>query len=250
MQFLATSLNKKDGSFVVEGDEAFHIVRVLRKKPGDILRLFDGRGEILWGKITVAETGRIWGRLLESPPKNWSGERHYPFELHLYQALPKGQKWDWVLEKGCEIGFDLFVPLITSRVIAKLDPAQLALKQERWKRVLSAAVKQCGRAKAPELAPLMNFDQAVKALTRRQGVLTLFAWESELAPNAAKALGHLPSPPSSVAIFIGPEGGWSQEEVRLAQEAGFQMLSLGPYVLRTETAPLVAAGMAIALLVQ
>lgn len=250
MQFLASALNKKDKTFAIEGDEAFHIARVLRKKQGDVLRLFDGRGEILWGKIAGLEARRVWGQLLEEPPQEARGQGRYPFELHLYQALPKGQKWDWVLEKGCEVGFDLFVPLMTSRVIARLSPVQLEAKEQRWKRILGAASKQCGRAKVPELKPVLKFEDAVASLRARQDVLTLFAWESELAPSPFKALAHLASPPPVISIIIGPEGGWSPEEVRLAQDAGFQMISLGPYVLRTETAPLVAASMVAALLVK
>lgn len=228
------------------GQEARHIARVLRKKPGDVLRLFDGKGSVFFGEITEAVPERVAGRVLEHPPAKSAAAGHWPWEIHLYQALPKGSKWDWVLEKGTEVGVTRFVPLISERTIVRVPSGEVSRKTARWRKIVQAAAKQCGVARLPIVEEPQSFGEALQQASKKGGLL-LFAWESELAEPIWTALANQ-SKPSLVSLFIGPEGGWSLDEAETAKKAGTRPVGLGPQVLRTETAPIAAIAMLNALL--
>ena len=257
MQYLVTSHNLKAKTFELQGKEAYHLAVVLRKKTGDVIRLFDGKDTIFWGLIERVFAQEITGRIVDSSPDRYHIPK-LPYEVYLYQSLPKGAKWDWVLEKCTELGVERFIPIMSARTVVKIEAKELPKKMSRWRKILEAASKQCGVLRIPEIEEPKSFAEALKASLslpsplvgegRVRGSLSLglFAWESELAKPIWETLKNIKEKPRAVSIFIGPEGGWTLEEAELAKKAGLIPVGLGPTVLRTETAGIVAIAMAIA----
>ncbi len=225
--------------FRLEGPEAFHIVRVLRHKEGDRLSLFDGRGGLFAGLITrIAEDGSIEGSLEAKP-----GQASRPAaDLRLYQGLLKSAHWELVLEKAAELGVSEIIPVLTPRTVVLLREAErVKAKQERWERILMAAAKQCGRADLPRLAAPIEFRDAIRAC--REGC-TVLAWEGLKGSGAGARLGPALRAGAGAAprvnVFVGPEGGFSDEEIELAESLGAVCFGLGPRILRAETAAIAA----------
>jgi len=221
----------------LEGDLASRLSRVLRLKPGAAVVLLDGSGleydarleKVGPRQVTAAVVGRRAGR---PEPE---------VRLVLYQSLVKGERFDWVLEKGTELGVAAFVPLLSRRNVVRPVPGRSG-RPDRWQRVVREAAEQCGRSVLPEVLPAQRFEDALSAAAD----LRLLPWEGEDALGLATALRRarpdleaLERP--TVAVLIGPEGGFAAEEVALAREAGAQVVSLGRRILRSETAGIAAA---------
>jgi 16S rRNA (uracil1498-N3)-methyltransferase len=229
--------------FVLAGSEARHAAVVLRKKIGDTIEFFDGKDLSYRGRIDSISSERVEGVILERQAEGWP----CACELILYQALIKGPKWDWLVEKGCEIGVVKLVPLMTARTIVK--PSREAAL-ERWKRIALAAAKQCGRPAVMEISEPKPFPEAIASLPKNG--LALIPWEKEQARTIRAALSSSASSSPAVTgggpigVFIGPEGGWDTQEVDLAVRHGVVPVTLGPTLLRSETAGLVAATLVLA----
>jgi 16S rRNA (uracil1498-N3)-methyltransferase len=245
----AHSLNEK--TFHLAGPEAFHIVKVLRYQPGQSLVLFDGKGGRFEGKIQeIGPDGSVTGVLTGT--LHGSMERQ-PVEIVLYQALLKASHWDWLLEKATELGVTAIVPVLTPRTVVLLHEAdKTKAKRERWARVIMAAGKQCGLSKLPEIREPMEFRDAMRACRPSESggpiSLTLFAWEGLSGATAEETVRSVlreadksrGKESAKVNVFIGPEGGFSEEEVELAEAMGAVMLGLGPRTMRAETAAMAA----------
>ena len=217
-------------TFVLKGSEAHHAVTVLRKKIGDEINLFDGKDASYRGRIETVSEGELRGRILSH-----EAGHAVPISVTLFQALIKGPRWDWLLQKACEIGVHRVVPLTTVRTIVKDEGS--ASKLERWRRIAVEASKQSGRPDIMGIEPTRLFRDALVESTPEH--LSLIPWEKENDQSMAKACqgfsGRL------VSLYIGPEGGWDGDEIRLAESAGIIPIRLGPTLLRSETAGLVAA---------
>ncbi len=198
-------------------DEAHHVLKVLRGRKGDALEVVDSRRRLFVAELRGGREAAIL-EALEAPEEN--------AEISLYQAVPKGGRMDLVVEKATEVGVTRIAPLATERGI--VEPGDK--KVERWRRVAEAAARQSLRMGVPEVLEPVPFAQAVRQ-AREGGVLL----------HNDTALGFLEDVVGSpVSLFAGPEGGWSEEEITLAREAGFAFAQLGPYRLRSETAGIVA----------
>lgn len=216
-QFFLPAGSVSGDRFHLTGHEATHVTRVLRHKEGDVLLFFDGKGGRWEGTIAeVHDDGSIYGTL-----KPLAAAARPAFRLHLYPALIKGNRWDWLLEKAVELGVDSIHPVVTRRTVARPEG-----KPERWERLVVAAAKQCERSTLPAVAAPAPL---AEALASAPG-LKLMAWEGR--PDAP-----LPSLPDEVSLFVGPEGGFTREE---AEGSGAVLFGLGPLVLRAETAVLAA----------
>ena len=218
--------------FTLLGSEARHAAVVLRKKPGDLIDLFDGKDLSYQGRIDAVSPERVEGLLLKET-KGTSPA----VELILCQALIKGPKWDWLLEKACEIGVSKMVPLVTARTVVKPSKGTAG---ERWKRIALAASKQSGRNHVMEIAAPQTLAEALKNLPK--DTLAILPWEKETDNSIRHAMTSSPK----VAIFVGPEGGWEAGEVELAVRHGAIPVRLGPTLLRSETAGLVASALVLA----
>ena len=207
--------------FSLTGSEAWHAARVLRMKLGDRIHLFDGKNLSYQGHIESISSERVEGIIVAQEENTPSSS----VNVILYQALIKGPKWDWLVEKACEIGVAKLVPLVTARTIVKPSRENAV---ERWKRIALAASKQCGRTNFMEVAPVMALREAVDQAMPES--LSLIPWEKENATSIRSACVGFKG--KHVRVLIGPEGGWESEEVERAQGKGIIPVRLGPTLLR------------------
>jgi 16S rRNA (uracil1498-N3)-methyltransferase len=218
-----------------------HQVRdVLRLGIGEQLALLDNSGDELLCAIAKSQRSGVEVQALERR----QGQREPPVCVTLYQGLLKSARFEWILEKGTELGVTTFAPLLCRRSMAGLEDAGVA-KQRRWQRIIQEAAEQCGRARLPILLPVQTLAHAMNDL--KPGALALMLWEEERECSLCDALrdavthGTDTQPDAlTVALFIGPEGGLTAEEVILARGHGVQVVTLGPRILRAETAALAA----------
>jgi len=196
-------------SFVLSGSEAHHALNVLRKKVGDEIDLFDGKDLSFRGRIESVASQEIRGSIVEDLPS-----KSLPIQLTLFQALTRGSKWEWLLEKACEVGVSKVVPLFTQRTLIKLDAAQAREKQKRWNRIALAASKQCGRSDLMAVDAPCPLSSAFSQLDKSQ--LSLIPWEKETGRSIHDACKDYKG--TTVNIFIGPEGGWDAQEIDLARQ--------------------------------
>lgn len=216
----------------LSGDPARQLTAVLRLQPGDLIIVLDNSGQEWQVRLTELHKTGVRGEIVS--------QRLCPAEpavqLTLYQGTLKGQKFEWVLQKGTELGVSRFVPVICQRSVVR-EAAALANKQERWQRIIQEAAEQSGRGRLPRLEAALPFDQAVQHAASAS--LRLMPWEEAVAASLKTVWPA--TPPASVALLIGPEGGFTAAEAGLAGLAGFHLIRLGPRLLRAETAGLAAA---------
>lgn len=218
-------------------DEAHHAARVLRLRAGDRIIACDGSGREFITELTEVAPNRVAGRVEQAQ----SGACEPPLHLTLVQGIPKGDKMEMVIQKGTEVGVSEFVPLITARTQVALDARKALNRTERWRRVALEAAKQCGRAVLPQVRPPQTLREFA---ARWPGDLLLVPWEEAGAEVAAGyVLRALPREVDRVAVVIGPEGGLEAAEVAALTEVGGRTVSLGPRILRTETAGMVVAAL-------
>jgi len=210
----------------VEGDEFHHSIRVVRARVGEEVELFDRAGNAARGVIESIERDRAVIKTGEALP---SREPH--LAIHLAMAVIQLEKFELVLQKATELGAKTFIPLVTERV--ELRRERYEGKIDRWNKIVFEAVKQSGRTTVPKIEPPTDFEEIIK----RSGEKILFDAD---APPTDVSLTIERQPPTDLTLLIGPEGGWSEDELRRAREAGVHSERLGPRRLRAETAAIVA----------
>ena len=211
------------------GSDAHQIKNVLRLKVGDQIELLDGTGKIHTSKITKMEQNKIACNVLSTK----HDETEPKIKVTLAQCLPKAKKMALIIQKCTELGIRQIIPTLSERSIAKGE------KLDRWKKIAKEAAEQSGRSTIPEIAPLTKFADILKL--KSQFDIALIPWELEKEITLKQILST--QPPNHLLVLIGPEGGFSQEEIKLAQEAGFTPVSLGKRILRTETASMAILAM-------
>lgn len=213
----------------VSGDALRHLRLVLRLKPGAEALILDGSGTCC--KVQFISISR--DEALADVLSTWQ-IKETALPICLQQAIPKGDKFELVLQKGTELGITTFQPVISLRTVPQPDPRRMTTRQQRWARIISEAARQCRRGILPCLEPIRELAEAV---TSHPEYLHLVLWEAGTEPLSAK----LPEErPAGVNLLIGPEGGFGPEEITLIKQAGYQPVHLGPRILRTETAGLAA----------
>ncbi len=217
---------------VLKGADAHHLSKVLRNKVGDELIVLNGKGEEYRAVITALQNDAVQVELLEAIGR----QAEASVRIHLVQGMPKGEKIEWILQKNTELGVAGFQPVLTERSTVRLDPATRAKKHERWSKIIREAAEQSGRQILPELEPVREWRELL-ARPFRPG-LVLIPWEGERTRSLREALNQPAETPEHITVLIGPEGGFSLAEVEQAQEAGAIPVTLGPRILRTETAGL------------
>src|SRR6266849_4210639 len=216
--------------------EIAHQVRdVLHLNVGEHLILLDNSGDEVVAAVARSSKAGVEVHLLERRP----GKREPGVRIVLCQGLLKSARFEWVLEKGTELGVSVFAPILCRRSMAGLEDSGPS-KQQRWQRIIQEAAEQCGRSRLPELLPARPLMHALNDIL--PGALALMPWEEEhgqtLREALVPALNREDPQPITVVLFIGPEGGLMTEEVTLAQRYGVQVVSLGQRILRAETAAL------------
>lgn len=214
--------------FSLPQDGANHVSRALRLRVGDALAVFDGRGGEFEAVIQRIDRDHV--EVKTGAFRDIANES--PIAVGLVQGLPEADKMDWILQKSVELGVAWVQPVICERSVVRLSGDRAARRESHWQRVVIAACEQCGRNRVPALRPTLAFrDWAAQP---SQAVRWL------LAPGSGEPLPGQPAPAGPVELLVGPEGGLSERERDIAATIGFAPLSLGPRVLRAETAPLAA----------
>lgn len=225
-RFPITTDQINENEAIVTGNDYKHIVKVLRLKPGDDITLFDNNSTEYYGNIREINKKEIMVEISESKIVNTES----PIEITLLQGLPKADKMDYIIEKATELGVHRVVPVITERSqIRERD------RKKRWDRIALEASKQCGRTKPAIVENTLNFDDAAKLYSKGElAVILQVNSQISVKDYIKKSL----QAPQNIVLFVGPEGGFTDNEVLLGNEMGFISLGLGPRVLRTETASL------------
>lgn len=235
-QFIVASANLDldHGRATLHGPEAKHCSAVVRLRMGDPILLTDGAGRRWQGICASAGVSRVEVERLQPLAANEPN-----LHLELLQGLPKGERWDDVLEKGTELGVAAFRPLYTARSVPHIPPARLGKRLQRWSEKLRAALKQCERSRLPHLAEPVSLDRCLRQLgPPSTGELRLVLAERSTGDPWPDTRGI-----GTVRLAVGPEGGWANEERSLLMEAAFHAVSLGPRILRTDTAALVGSAL-------
>jgi len=217
------------GRATLAGTAAGHVARVLRLRCGDGIVLFNGDGREYTGRIEALRSGTVEVELLAQDP----GTPDSTLSVTLLQGIARGERMDLVVQKATELGVARIVPVLAARSVVRLDGRQGQRKREHWRAVAVAACEQSGRSRLPAMELPVPLEQAL-SLAPPQGC------RFTLSPGAGTPLASLEGGTTSVALLIGPEGGLTEAEVGLATGAGFEPRSLGPRILRTETAALAA----------
>lgn len=262
-RFFVTPEDVLPDQVVFTGANLHHLSRVLRLRPGDRVLALTGDGQELEVELEQVgpdqAVGTIVGRGLNLAEP--------PLALTLVQGLPKGDKMDLIIQKGTELGMARFLPVSTERAVVRLEPGKAAQRQARWQTIAREAAEQSRRGRVPLVSPVTTLAEAIEeagraVAERPDRVLALFLWEEASELGLADALdpwrgaagpkggrsGMGTNRPDEVWVFIGPEGGFSPSEADMARRAGILPVSLGPRILRTETAgPAVAAVVLFAL---
>ena len=228
---------------ILSANETHHLIHVLRMTPGDEVFVFDGCGREFRCRFRRVEGTRAELEIQDALSDIVESGLH----LTLAQSIAKGEKFDFIIQKATELGVSSIAPLITRYSDVRLDEQQKTKRVDRWRRISLEAMKQCGRRRLVEIATprtLREFTAEAGAATtapdnasRIPQILLLFSERGGMP--ITEALGALPAN-GAVITFIGPEGGWSDDEFEALNDCGCEQITLGPRVLRTETAAVVA----------
>ena len=208
---------------------AHHALRVLRLKAGDALTLFNGEGGEFAATLERADARAAVARIAA-----WRAvERESPLAVTVVQGLASGERMDFALQKAVELGAAAVQPVTTTRSVTRLDASRADKRLAHWRQIAIAACEQCGRNRVPEVLPLRDLDDWLRAPTRA-ALRLLFA------PDAVQTIGEVARPGGAIELLVGAEGGLTDDETTAAMRAQFVAVRMGPRVLRTETAALAA----------
>jgi 16S rRNA (uracil1498-N3)-methyltransferase len=210
-------------------EQSHYVARVLRLRPGEALQIFDGLGSRHAAVIVDPHAKRARLRVGDAQPALADS----PLSVTLGQCISSAEKMDWTIEKAVELGVATIQPLISKRTVVRLDAQRAQRRGEHWQRLIVAACMQCGRDRLPSLAPPIELAAWLAAGDAGTTAVVL-------VPGARIRLAGIETRGASLKLLVGPESGLADEELEAARAAGFVEASLGPRVLRTETAGLAA----------
>lgn len=226
-RFFTSNIN--GNSLIIEGDDAKHISKVLRLKEGDKITACDN-GTDYFGEIESITSEQVSVKIHETSPSISEPS----LEVILYQALPKGDKLELIIQKAVELGVHKIVPVLTHRCVSRPDNKSMAKKISRFQKISEEAAKQSGRGRIPEICDMITYKQAIATMKTHNHAIIFY--ENETAP-LRDLLANISG---SLGIMVGSEGGFEQSEIAFAHENGIDTASLGSRILRCETAPLSA----------
>lgn len=214
----------------ITGSDVNHIRNVLRMKPGEEI-LVSAQGKLEY-RCRIEELGEeeVTAVILYA----MESDLELPADIYLFQGLPKGDKMEFIIQKAVELGVHEVIPVASRRCVVKLDEKKARNKTARWQGISESAAKQSKRMIVPEVHPVMNFTEALQYAKKLD--LILVPYELAKGISHTRELFASIRPGQSVGIFIGPEGGFEEEEIRQAVDAGAMPITLGRRILRTETA--------------
>lgn len=238
-RFLVDPQHISETQVELQEKETHHIKNVLRFKEGDVVVVFDGVGNEYRCQIESLEKKEALLSILEKI----QSKQENSVQVSLAHSVTKGERFDWVVEKGTELGMQQIIPFNCERVNVKLNEENKIKKQQRWERITQAASKQSGRVTVPKVSPVLKFDQVIELFSKYDAVL--LAYELENGTDLKNAWHSLLKDKKiqTVLAIVGPEGGFSTQEVDAMVQAGAQSVSLGQNILRTETAAIAMVAM-------
>ncbi|WP_289027869.1 16S rRNA (uracil(1498)-N(3))-methyltransferase [uncultured Paraglaciecola sp.] len=213
-----------ESQIILTDDATNHVSNVLRAREGQAVVLFNGDGNEYSAHLAQVNKRKV----VVNVDSKLSLSIESPLDIHLAQGISRGDRMEWVIQKAVELGIKEITPLITERCGVKLNQERWVKKHEQWLKVVIGACEQSGRNVLPKLNPPTLFSDWV-TMSTNQLRLTLH-------PRAEQAFRHISMPPAGVRLLIGPEGGFTDQEIYQTEQNGFQTVQLGPRVLRTETA--------------
>ena len=222
----------------IRQSEAHHIKNVLRLKPGDCIKLFDGTGFEYEAVIRKMSAAKVDAEIL-------SRDRailRSGVQIVVAQAFLKEKKMDDLVRKLCELGVAKWIPFFSQRSIPRPDPSRLAGRSRRWHRIAAEALKQCRRIDLPEIAGALSFEEVLEF--SKTCDLNIVFWENESTPFYSGIESNEKHPIKKILLMLGPEGGFTHQEIQMAEHSGFVVAGLGPRILRAETATLAAVTLA------
>ena len=217
-----------------DADEAHHLRRVLRLRPGAIVEATDGTGRLYTIRLVALEVEGGWGTIEACAEP----ARESPCAITLAQAILKGDRMSWLVQKATELGVSRIVPMETARVVARPATGGAA-RHTRWERIAREAVKQCGRVVVPEIDRPRAFADVTGEIAGHDAAWVCWEGGGQALAAAAAEAGS----PARLLLLVGPEGGFTSEEVGAAEAAGARLVSLGPRILRAESAGLTAVAL-------
>lgn len=220
-----------DSEIALSASAAAHAVRVLRLHAGDAIVLFNGNGHEYTARLVATNSHSTTARILARR----TATRESPLRITLAQALARGEKMDWIVQKATELGVAAIVPLLTERSGVKLEPGRAVKRVQHWHAIVVAACEQCGRCVIPAISPPLAMQAWLATLDPVCPDTRLM-----LHPVQGMAPRALQPAPRSAVLAVGPEGGFGEGDLTALRGAGFRELGLGPRILRTETAGLAA----------
>lgn len=218
----------------ITGDDARHLTRVLRLAAGSKVLLLDGSGRVYAAEVREVDREGVWALV--------TGPAELPADpglrVTLVPSLAKGERMDDLVQKATEVGVAAIVPVVSERTVVRLTPEKAGRRVERWRRIATEAAEQCRRPLVPDVLAVCRFEEALGLVPA--GGAAFFLWEEERGTGLKDALRSRP-PAREVFLFTGPEGGFTPEEAAAAAARGAISVSLGPRLLRADTAGVVAA---------
>lgn len=227
-----------EDTVTITGDDAQHLMYAMRAKAGDEVILVDDTGAVGRMELTGFTADSVTMRLIE----RLDADTEPPIDIVLAQCLPKGDKLELIIQKAVELGIVAIQPLASRNCVVKYDAKKAAAKGKRWQKIAEEAAKQCGRTRVPDVLPvasLMDWIHDWESSPCQETAL-LFCYENEDQQPIKEALCALPETIRRIIVLIGPEGGFSLPEAAAITEAGGQSVTLGPRILRAETAAIAA----------
>ncbi|MCY8946149.1 16S rRNA (uracil(1498)-N(3))-methyltransferase [Bacillus atrophaeus] len=226
-------------AFMITGEDVHHITNVIRMSAGDEIICCS-----LNGHEAKCELQSVSKEKVACLVSEWTGaNRELPIKVHIASGLPKGDKLEWIIQKGTELGSSMFLPFQAARSVVKLDDKKAKKKRERWTKIAKEAAEQSYRNEIPDVAPVHTFQQLLSKVQDFDKCVVAYEESSKQGETSAlvSVLSSLPDQ-SSLLIIFGPEGGLTESEVEQLKDKGAVPCGLGPRILRTETAPLYALG--------
>lgn len=231
------NINIENNTCIIEGEDVKHISKVLRCKIGDKLEVCDNDNNEYICEIVDIDKSIVTLDIL----KKVNIKRESDLKVKLYQGLPKGPKMEIILQKLTEIGVDEIILVQTKRSVVNVSDKKEDKKIERWERIIYEAAKQSKRGKIPKLRGILDFKEALEDMKKND--LNIAPYENERTKSIKEAIKGVDI--NNVGIFVGPEGGFEENEIRSIESIKGQSVSLGPRILRTETASVVASSIVL-----
>ena len=229
-----------EDSITITGGDVNHIKNVLRMSVGDKICVINGQNnKEYYCEITAVGNDAVDTRICEIR----ESDQELGNEVVLFQGLPKSDKMELIIQKAVELGVHTIVPVSTDRTVVKLDAKKEANKRKRWMSISESAAKQSGRLRIPEVTPVVSYREALEMAKKMD--VRLIPYELAEGMEKTRELMSSIQPEQSVAVFIGPEGGFESSEIEKAMEIGAWPITLGKRILRTETAGLVTLAMLV-----